>query len=139
MDERFTDKPVARDAITDERPGPERWGDVPPWELPGECRLDALPHRGQRLQHLGETAFALGMLSPVLPILGLLPAALALLMGLTVWGVATYDLAQMQRGEMDSCGRNRTDEARLLGRAAVWLGLIGFTLAVPFLWLAGWA
>jgi hypothetical protein len=44
------------DRITDKPPGPELWGDVPPWKRPGGFRLDAEPHRGEFLRWLAHFA-----------------------------------------------------------------------------------
>jgi hypothetical protein len=126
MDQRITDNP----------PEPAPWGDVPPWELPGACRLDALPHRGEWLQGLGGWALTLGLLSSC-PILGIFPGAVALLLGLGVWWVATVDLARMRHGEMDPNGRALTRESRVAaGWAMCWgIGMTAYWLLALSKWL----
>jgi hypothetical protein len=125
------------DRVTDRAPGPDPWGKVPPWEQPGGFRLDGEPHRGDLLSGLGNTALVAGFFAFALASLGLgllcLPVALPL--GLAVWAAARRDLARMGRGLMDPRGEDKTEEARLSGRAAMWLGLLGVVLALPLLLL----
>jgi hypothetical protein len=121
------------DRSTDQPPGPEPWGDVPPWEQPGAFRLDVIPHRGDGLYRLAAvalTAAVLGMFLVCSP----LCAPVATLLGLPAWVFASRDLGLMRRGLMDPRGKDKTGEAQRYGRAAVWLGLIDAAVTLPLLW-----
>jgi hypothetical protein len=104
--------------ITDEPPGSEPWGDVPPWELPGGFRLDAEPHRGRLLRGLGIVAVAAGAFLPG----AIICAPVALGLGLAVWTLARRDLERIRRGLTDPDGANLTNEARELGVVATGMG-----------------
>ena len=60
--------------------GKGRWRDVRPWELPGNVRRDAAPHRGLLLFLLGGAALVCGFLAVLLAV----PALVALPLGLAV-------------------------------------------------------
>jgi hypothetical protein len=134
--------PPSRGDITDQPPGPDPWGGVPPWERPGWFRLDVEPHRGAFLCRLGQMAFlvwAVALVGPettryVIPVV-CLPAGLGgLVLGLLTWWLARRDLKRMLRGSMDPAGATETTEARQLGGAAACLGAIG--LATVLAWWA---
>ena len=93
-----------------------------PWEGPGG-RRDAEPHRGGLLRALGLTSLVLGGLAPVLVV----PALVAVPLGLTVWAVARRDLRQMAAGAMDPAGWDQTKAGRNCGA----LGAVLSLLAVP--------
>jgi hypothetical protein len=120
------------DRLTDKPPGPEPWGEVPPWERPGAVRRDCEPHHGDLLFTLGSTAFLAALLSCMFGLvgLGLLCFPVALPLGLVVWAVARHDLARMHSGMMDPRGDEKTEDARRLGLAAVWFGLVGAAMGL---------
>jgi hypothetical protein len=119
-----------KDRITDQPPGAEPWGGMPPWEQPGAFRLDCDPHRGDLLRTLAWADQTLGLFSLV-PILGIVPGPGALTLALTVWLIATRDLRRMQRGVMDPEGRDMTRDARVTAGWAVYWALGG--AAIPLL------
>jgi hypothetical protein len=144
------------DRITDRPPGPEPWGDVPPWERPGAFRLDAEPHRGVLLLVAGIAVlvlelvgfFGLSVLSSPRTDVALIgsgvvvvvPVTLAL--GLTVRALARRDLERMRRGMVDPRGEPLTADARRSGAAAAGVAvLIGVTWALHLLrtLIFGWA
>jgi hypothetical protein len=94
-----------------------------PWERPGAWRRDVEPHRGGLLRALGLTSLVLGTLAPAL----VLPALVALPLGVAVWVVARRDLGRMAAGAMDPAGRDQTTAARDYGA----LGALLCLLAVP--------
>jgi hypothetical protein len=89
-----------------------------PWELPGGVRRDCTPHRSNLLILLGSVALVFGVLSCVL-----LPALVAIPLGLACWVLVERDLARMRKGQMDPGGRRATEEAGALARAALLSGL----------------
>jgi hypothetical protein len=128
------------DRVTDEPPGPEPWGELPPWELPGGFRFDGEPHRGPLLCELGHAALMAGWLS-VLPACFPCCAPAAILLGMRVWTMTSRDLALMQRGQMDTRGQEATELGRCRARKAVFLALLGFLVwGAVFVYFAsyGW-
>jgi hypothetical protein len=109
-----------------------REGDVRPWEVPGNVRRDAVPHRGPLLAVLGVAALVCGFLAVLLAV----PALVAIPLGLAVRRLADHDLHEMRRGRMDPEGRRETVRAQLWGTVAALLGLLGWVpVAVRFLLL----
>ena len=109
----------------DRQTGRGRAHDVRPWEVPGNVRRDAVPHRGPLLGVLGVAALFCGFLSVLLAV----PALVALPLGLAVRRMADHDLHEMRRGRMDPEGRRETVRAQLWGTAAALLSLLCW---VPF-------
>ncbi len=97
--------------------------DARPWEQPGAVRRDVEPHRGGLLRALGVTSLLLGALAPVL----LLPALVALPLGVVVWMCARRDLREMAAGAMDPGGWDATRAGRDCGA----LGAAFCLLAIP--------
>src|SRR3954463_4309373 len=86
---------------------------VPPWELPGNFRLDCEPHRAGLLAALSGVNLLIGFLSllpPCVPACASLGTLLALLLGLTVWRLARNDLTRMRAGRVDPSGLNQTED-----------------------------
>jgi hypothetical protein len=107
-------------------------GDVRPWEVPGNVRRDAGPHRGLLLAGLGVVALVCGFLS----VLFAVPALVALPLGLAVRRMADHDLHEMRQGRMDPAGRRQTVLALLWGSVGALLSLLGWVpVAVHFLLL----
>ena len=102
--------------------GKGRWRDVRPWELPGNVRRDAVPHRGLLLFLLGGAALVCGFLSVLLAV----PAVVALPLGLAVRRMADHDLHEMRWGRMDPDGRRQTVLALLSATVGALLGLLGW-------------
>jgi hypothetical protein len=109
----------------DERTADDRDDDDCPWERPGG-RRDAEPHRGGLLRALGLTSLVLGALAPVLVV----PALVALPLGVVVWAVARRDLRQMATGAMDPAGWGQTAEGRDCGPLAAILSLLAVPVAL---------
>jgi hypothetical protein len=152
MDDRITDKP----------PGPEPWGDVPPWERPGGFRRDAEPHRNPLLRGLGLAAMTNLLASCSLVFLGVVSIPLtcaqgwpieigaclalasavcstaAVALGLSAWTIASRDLRQMWRGSMDPDGHPVAERARDRGMITFGLaaGLTIFWACILFKILA---
>jgi 1,4-dihydroxy-2-naphthoate octaprenyltransferase len=144
MDQRITDKPPKSwGDITDQPPGSDPWGGVPPWERPGWFRLDVKPHRGTLLCRLGQMAFLVWPVALVgsnttiyaLPVVCAPAGLVALVLGLLVWWLARRDLKRMLRGAMDPAGATEATEARQLGRAAACLGALVLAWGV---WAVRW-
>ncbi len=137
--------------MSDDEPEADKgtsWDDAP-WELPGNCRLDSLPHRGQLLRWLANTSFLVALASyyPCVinfPIVCCLfdqnkwqffwiPAEIlglwAVVCGVGAVGIANSDLAAMRKGIVDPGGVYETGFAR---RRAVWGIVAG--LGSIFLW-----
>ena len=111
----------------------QREGDVRPWDVPGNVRRDAVPHRGLLLAGLGMVALGCGFLSAFLAI----PALVAFPLGLAVRRMADHDLHEMQQGRMDPAGRRQTVLALLWGSVGAGLSLLGWVpFAVGFLLLS---
>jgi hypothetical protein len=123
-----------------------KW-DIPPWELPGNFRLDARPHRGPLLRRLANAAFVCaavsfypnvcflaiclvrswGMLFGPAVVLGLLGVGLAL----PTWVLARRDLQEMRKGRTCADG----GETRFARDRAV----VGFSLGLfSSLWSGTW-
>jgi hypothetical protein len=89
-----------------------------PWEQPGAVRRDCLPHRAPLLRLLGLTGLLLGVLA-----LLVIPAILAVGLGIAVNELGKRDLARMAAGSMDPSGAADT-------RRAMWWGDLGLILAL---------
>jgi hypothetical protein len=94
-----------------------------PWERPGAVRRDSETHRRRLLRALGLTSLVLSALGVALVI----PALLALPLGLAVWAAARRDLRRMNAGAMDPGGRDATTAGRDYGALGALLSL----LAIP--------
>ena len=90
-------------ALTDR----ELQGDERPWEKPGGVRRDCEAHRGGLLLFLGVVSVVGASLSCLL-----LPALIALALGVGVSMTAAHDLRKMEAGVMDPSGDRRTALAR---------------------------
>jgi hypothetical protein len=104
------------------------WGGKLPWEFPGFCRRDCLPHRSGKLLWVSRATLVMGMFSVfgvafTLSWLGFL-GVLGLILGGLTWGLVRFDLAQMANGTVDPRGRPYAEEA--LGSA-----LTGMVLSLP--------
>jgi hypothetical protein len=97
--------------------------DIRPWELPGNIRRDCDPHRALLLSLLAVVSFSCGFFSVFLVV----PALIAVPLGLAVRRMSEHDLHEMRWGRMDPEGRART----LL--AQVWAG--GGILFSLFCWV----
>jgi uncharacterized membrane protein YccF (DUF307 family) len=95
-------------------------GKLRPWDVPGNVRRDAVPHRGLLLLVLGGVALLFGFASPFL----VFPAVVAVPLGIAVWRMAGRDLHEMRWGRMHPEGRRNTALAQLWGMIAVLLGLL---------------
>ena len=121
---------------------PGGW-EVPPWELPGNFRLDCEPHRATLLRWLANVgllgatfAYCPCACAPCLclvwwaaafEVLVLTALALGLLgawLGLTALVLARRDLAGMQTGRIDPSGALETRFARERGLAALVWGVL---------------
>jgi hypothetical protein len=96
-----------------------------PWEQPGAVRRDCEPHRGELLRWLGGIALVATIFGTLI-----VPAGVALALGLAVWLTARRDAALMGQGRMDPRGLPDTQAA---GHRA----LLAVLLAVPL--LVAWA
>lgn len=115
MEDRVTDKPV------------------PPWELPGNFRLDCEPHRGSLLGLLSKTAGFTAFFCVCWPFF--VPVVVAL--GLWARALALNDLSQMLSGRRDPAGAVKTKEAQQIAELAVRMACVaGCVWAGQFL-LAG--
>lgn len=90
-----------------------------PWDAPGACRRDSLPHRGLLLWRPVAVALCLVPISIVLPCISVVTGALCLF----VLVLAHKDLKAMQVGEVDRAGKKLTQDA-------YWGAGCGFLLAV---------
>jgi hypothetical protein len=122
---------------------PPGW-DIPPWELPGNFRLDAKPHHGPLLRQLANAAFICAVASyyPCVCFLGCCilrsvvklvgPAFLLGMLGavfaLPVCLVAQRDLWEMERGRTRRDGEFETRFGRDRAALASALGLFSFLL-----------
>jgi hypothetical protein len=139
MDTRPDD--TGEDGFTD-RPVPP----VPPWQLPGNFRLDREPHRAGLLLSLGVVGLGMGFLSAYFAPLALLGAPLlrrhpvlhpalaavalaGMLLGVLGWALAQKDLARMRQGLADPAGEDGTRYARAVAATA---GFLGATAAVTW-------
>jgi hypothetical protein len=118
--------------------------DIPPWELPGNFRLDAKDHRGPLLRRLANVGFVCSIAS-LYPIgfffliclvetwVNLLAAAIVLgligsMFGLTAWLLARRDLEEMRTGETSTVGQEETKFGRDRGVLSFLVGLCSFLL-----------
>lgn len=125
---------------------PESW-DVPPWELPGNCRLDAEPHRGALLRRLANAGFVCAVVSyyPAVCVLvaclvhdrlvflllfvpAIVLALFASGVGLTVRALAGRDLAGMRAGLIDAGGYWETEFGQRRAAVSAALGLVSVLL-----------
>lgn len=105
--------------------------DVPPWEQPSAVRRDCQPHRGALLQRLGLLSTWCARFSFIL----IVPALVALPVGLMVTVLARRDLARMDGGLMDPAGEDQTAAALFDAQIATMLSMCPL-LALGFLCLA---
>ena len=103
------------------------------WEQPYAFHRDCEPHRARLLKRVALASVLLGLLSGCL----LLPAAVGLPLGLTVWVVAGRDLARMRAGRMDPGGVEETSRAREYASVGAVLNLLTLALVGWFVFLAG--
>src|SRR5262249_20805285 len=89
-----------------------------PWELPGAVRRDCALHRGNWLVLFAVIAFVFGIMSCML-----LPALIAVPLGIGSWILAERDLVRIRMGKMDPSGWKATENACAWARAAITLGL----------------
>jgi hypothetical protein len=117
---------------------PPKW-EVPPWELPGNFRLDCAPHHGPLLRWLANIAlvfvcgsFVLLVTAPVFYMLSgslfgawlpFLLAPLGGMIGLAAWLPARRELVGMNAGRIDPSGQWEARFARDRGRAMFVLSL----------------
>jgi hypothetical protein len=95
-------------------------GTLRPWELPGNVRRDCAPHRGMLLMLMGLAALGFGFASVFLVV----PALVAVPLGLATRRMARHDLTQMRLGAMDPEGRRVTVLSELWGVVAVFLSCL---------------
>ena len=100
--------------------------DERPWERPGAVRRDCEPHRGRLLRALGLTSLVLAALGVALVI----PALVALPLGVAVWAAARRDLRRMAAGAMDPGGRDATTAGRDYGALGALLSLLAIPMAL---------
>jgi hypothetical protein len=99
--------------------------DIRPWEFPGNVRRDCDPHRALLLCVLGGAAFGCGFFA----IATVVPALIAIPLGLAVWRMSEHDLRQMRWGQMDPRGRAGTILAQVWAWGGIFLSLFCW---VPF-------
>ena len=120
-----------------------KW-DIPPWELPGNFRLDAKDHRGPLLRRIANAGFVcavasfypVGFFSLICIVetwVNLLAAAILLglagsLLGLTAWVIARGDLEEMRTGLTNPEGQEETKFGRDRGVLSFLLGICSFLL-----------
>jgi hypothetical protein len=118
--------------------------EVPPWEIPGNFRLDCEPHRGFLLRWLANIAFlcALGawgffLTTPLFYLgrkLGYATSSFVVLgcaagiLGLAAWLLARRDLARIRAGCMDPTGEGEVQFARTRGCVSF---LLSLSLGLP--------
>jgi hypothetical protein len=110
---------------TQRRPGRDSDGRVRPWEKPGSIRRDFDPDRGLLLLGMGGVSLLFGFATLFL----VLPAVVALPLGIAASRMAAHDLHQMRLGRMDPSGRRRAVLAQLWGIVGAGLS---FLFWVPF-------
>jgi hypothetical protein len=122
---------------------------VPPWQLPGNFRLDAEPHSGPLVRDLANAAWVGAVLShaclpvcclgaPALVVgaVALCAAFLGAVLAPAAWLLAGRDLAGMEAGRIDRRGEGEAHFARQRGRVAFVLAVVagllwGWLLDVP--------
>jgi hypothetical protein len=124
--------------------GPPGW-EVPPWELPGNFRLDCEPHRGPLLRWLANAGFLCALTSffpcvcplvfclvpPDTVVLFAAPVGLSVLgasLGLTVWALARHDLGRMGKGLINPEGEWETKFAKKRAGACLGVSLVSLLL-----------
>jgi len=91
-----------------------------PWERPGALRRDCEPDRARFLMLLGMLSLVSGFLSFLL-----LPALVAVALGLAVWVMSSRDSKKMGAGLMDRRGWKRTCIAERWASGGLLLGVSG--------------
>jgi hypothetical protein len=92
----------------------------PPWEEPGNFRLDCEPHRAHFLLFMGNVSMAMGILA----LCTFLPTLINCIIAFAVGVMARNDLAKMSAGLMDPMGENLTMMATRRAVIGVALGML---------------